>query len=572
MFLRSLCGNTHRSACFQNSDHQGGHLKPIRYKEDMVNEFLEKGYWTQETFYDFWQRNAREYGDREALVDSKYRLTWGEAKRLVDAMAISWVEMGIPKYSRMIVQSPNSVYGFLARIACERAGLISLTVYPYLRQRELEYMVERTQASAVIILTMYNKFNYLEMYEGLQKQFPHLKNIFLFDDEVPASAPDGTYSLTSIVNERVQKPVNESVLAERRLDPIWNVALLTTTSGTTGIPKLVEWPTAPRVCTSKARVDIWNLSKDDITMAIAPHAGGAAGTLTYFAAPLAGAKTVMLEEFSPDGALALIEKERATAIGVVPTHLIRMLDADATKYDLSSLRFIRSAGGYLSPQIAEEAEKAFGASITSDLGTQDMGSVSGCRVEDSRDLRRRTVGRMLPGNQVRLVDESGKNEVPDGEPGVLYFRGPHAPAGYYRDEELTATVFDPNGWTTTGDIVKFDQGCLWILGRAKDMIIRGGQNIYPAEIEGLLNDHPKVASVAVVGYPDREMGERACAYVIPKAGQEFTFKEMVDFLKSKNIAMFKLPERLEIVAEFPTVGDSGKVNKEVSSRKKSKKR
>jgi non-ribosomal peptide synthetase component E (peptide arylation enzyme) len=537
-------------------------LKPIRYKKEMVDEFVRNGYWTQETFYDFWDRNAREYGDREALVDSKYRLTWAEAKRLVDAMAISWVEMGIPKHSRIIIQSPNSVYGFLARIACERAGLISLTVYPYLRQRELEYMVERTAASAVIIVTIYNKFDYLEMYKELQEQFPHLKNIFLFDDEVPESAPEGTFSLTRIVNERAQRPVDESVLAERRLDPIWNVALLTTTSGTTGIPKLVEWPIAPRVCTSKGRVDIWNLTKDDITVAIAPHAGGAAGTLTYFAAPLAGAKTVMLEEFSPEAALSLIEREKATAIGVVPTHLVRMLDADTSKYDLSSLRFIRSAGGYLSPQVAEEAEKAFGASITSDLGTQDMGSVSGCRVEDSKDLRRRTVGRMLPGNRVRLMDQENKTEVPEGEPGVLYFRGPHAPAGYYRDEELTATVFDPDGWTTTGDIVKFDQGCLWILGRAKDMIIRGGQNIYPAEIEGLLNDHPKVASVAVVGYPDREMGERACAYVIPKAGQEFTFQEMVDFLKSKNIAMFKLPERLEVVSEFPTVGDSGKVNKE----------
>jgi len=169
---------------------------------------------------------------------------------------------------------------------------------------------------------------------------------------------------------------------------------------------------------------------------------------------------------------------------------------------------------------------------------------------------------MLPGNKVRLMDEAGEKEVPEGEPGILYFRGPHAPAGYYRDAELTATVFDPDGWTTTGDIVKFDQGCLWILGRAKDMIIRGGQNIYPAEIEGLLNDHPKVASVAIVGYPDREMGERCCAYVIPKAGQTFTFEEMVQFLKGKQLAMFKLPERLEIVDEFPAVGDSGKVNKE----------
>jgi non-ribosomal peptide synthetase component E (peptide arylation enzyme) len=296
-------------------------------------------------------------------------------------------------------------------------------------------------------------------------------------------------------------------------------------------------------------------------MAIAPHAGGAAGTLTYFAAPLAGAKTVMLEEFTPEAALGLIEKERATAIGVVPTHLVRMLEADPARYDLGSLRFIRSAGGYLSPQIAEEAEEAFGAVITSDLGTQDKGSVSGCRVEDSKELRRRTVGRMLPGNRVRLLDESG-NEVPEGEPGILYFRGPHAPAGYYRDQALTATVFDEDGWTTTEDIVKFDEGCLWILGRAKDMIIRGGQNIYPAEIEGLLNEHPKVASVAIVGYPDREMGEKACAYVIPKPGKDFSFEEMVEFLKSKKVAMFKLPERLEVVEEFPAVGDSGKVNKE----------
>ena len=537
-------------------------MKPIRYSNEMIEEFLGAGHWTQELFSDFWDRNAREFGDREALVDSKYRLTWSEANKLADAIAVSWVEMGIPRDARIIIQSPNSVFGFLSRIACEKAGCISLTVYPYLRERELEYMVERTEATAVIIPHIYRKFDYLEMYRELQKRFLNLKYFFLFDDEVPRGAPEGTYSITRMAYDRSARPVDEKMLAPRRFSATGDVSLLTTTSGTTGIPKLVEWPTAPRVCTSKGRVDIWRLTKDDITMAIAPHAGGAAGTLTYFAAPLVGAKTVMLEEFSPEAALALIEKEKATAIGVVPTHLVRMLECDTSKYDLNSLRFIRSAGGYLPPQVAEEAEIALNASITSDLGTQDMGSVSGCRVEDSKDLRRRTVGRMLPGNKVRLVDKDTGNEVPDGEPGVLYFRGPHAPAGYYRDEQLTSTVFDPEGWTSTGDIVKFDQGCLWILGRAKDMIIRGGQNIYPAEIEGLLNDHPRVSAVAVVAYPDREMGERACAYVIPRPGQAFALEDMVEFLKSKKLAMFKLPERLELVSEFPAVGDSGKVNKE----------
>ena len=136
---------------------QEDYVKPIRYKQAMVDEFLKEGYWTQELFYDFWERNAREYGDREALVDSKYRVTWSEAKKLVDAIAYTWVKMEIPRSARIIIQSPNSVYGFLARIAAERAGLISLTVYPYLRERELTYMVERTEAAAVVILHEYRQ-------------------------------------------------------------------------------------------------------------------------------------------------------------------------------------------------------------------------------------------------------------------------------------------------------------------------------------------------------------------------------------------------------------------------------
>ena len=254
--------------------------------------------------------------------------------------------------------------------------------------------------------------------------------------------------------------------------------------------------------TSKCRVEIWNLTGDDTAMAVAPFAGGAAGTLTYFAAPLVGAKIVLLEEFSPAGALAMIEKEMATCIGVVPTHIIRMLEEDLSKYDLSSLRFIRSAGGYLPPQVAKEAEERLGGRITSDLGTQDVGSVSGCFIDDPADVRRRTVGKPLRGNKISLRDENG-NEVPDGEPGILYLRGPHSPAGYWRDPEGTKDVFDDDNWTTTGDIVKLEEGRIWIMGRQKDMIIRGGQNIYPAEIEGLLNEHPKVSSIAVVAMTDR---------------------------------------------------------------------
>ena len=535
-------------------------MRVIRYTDEMMNEFSLAGYWTEETFFDFWKRNAEKWPDQEALVDSNYRITWKEAVTLVDAIAGQWIDMGFDKDTHVIIQSPNTVYGFLARIACERAGLIALTVYPYLRHKELEFMAEKTRAQAVVFPAVYRRFNYLEMFREIQKKRPSIKHFFLLDETVPENAGKDCRSLFQMAREGLKKSYPESVFSERRFNPKTDVGLLTSTTGTTGLPKLVEWPIASRLCTSKARIDIWDLTNEDTTVAVAPHAGGAAGTLTYFAAPLAGAKTVLMEEFSGEEALKLIAKEKATAIGVVPTHLVRMLEADETKYDLSALRFIRSAGGYLSPQVAEEVEDRFKAVITSDLGTQDVGSVSGCRITDSVELRRKTVGRPLPGNQVVLKDENG-NPVPEGEPGILWFRGPHAPAGYYRDPEMTATVFRENGWTTTGDIVKFDQGCMWILGRQKDMIIRGGQNIYPSEIEGMLNDHPKVANVAIVGMPDREFGEKACAYVVPKAGQILTFEEMVSFLKEKKIAAYKLPERLEIMKELPTVGDSGKVNK-----------
>ena len=534
-------------------------MKVLRYTQAMVDEFVRAGYWTNETFYDSYDRNARELPDQEALVDSQHRVTWREARDLVDAIATGWVEAGIPKSARIVIQAPNSVYGFLARAAAERAGLISMTAFATLRQNELEDILEKTQAEVAVIPAVFRGFDYLAMYRDLMVRFPSLRRLYLFDDVVPDNAPDGTKSLTRTAHHYLGR-IDRATLNKRRFDPFLDVALLTTTSGTTGLPKLVEWPLAPRVCTSKGRIDLWALTKDDVTMAIAPHAGGAAGTLTYFAAPLCGAKTVMLEDFNPEVALQTMAREKVTAIGVVPTHLVRMLEKNVEAYDLSSLRFIRSAGGYLSPQLAREAEARFGAVITSDLGTQDKGSVSGCRVSDPGELRRLTVGQMLPGNEVRLLGEDGQI-VPPNEPGVLWFRGPHSPAGYYRDPVMTAEVFDADGWCTTEDVVKFDQGCLWILGRQKDVIIRGGQNIYPAEVEGLMNEHPSVAAVAAVAMPDAEYGERACAFVVLRQGQSLALEALKDFLSSKKVAKFKWPERLECIDVMPTVGDSGKVDK-----------
>jgi|GEM_PF-247522 len=538
-------------------------MRVIRYSDEMINGFKDGGYWTGETFYDFWKKNAEIMPDKTALVDSRYRLTWKDAKTAIDKIASDFIASGLQKNDRIIIQTPNTVYGFLARIASERAGLISLTVYPYLRHKELDFMLSKTEAKAAVIPGIYRNFDYLNMFEELALKYDSIRLIYLSDQSSCDKNGRKVIKIRSLIeasysNDRIK--VNE--LKNRHFNPFTDVALLTSTSGSTGIPKIVEWNIAPRLCTSKARTKLWKLTTDDAVMAIAPHAGGAGGTLTYFAAPLVGAKIVLLEEFSADAALKLIEQERCTAIGVVPTHIVRMLDVDIENHDLSSLRFIRSAGGYLSPQIAAEAERRMGAVITSDLGTQDVGSVSGCSVDDEAYIRRRTVGKPLPGNEIRILDEKGR--VLDDGVGELWFRGPNSPAGYYRDIESTMKVFNRDGWATTGDLVKFDKnGNLMIMGRRKNMIIRGGQNIYPPEIEGLLNESDDIAGVSVVGVTDAEYGERAVAFIIPSRNSIISLEKIREFLIGKKLAKYKIPEYLIVVEQLPTVGDSGKIDKNV---------
>jgi non-ribosomal peptide synthetase component E (peptide arylation enzyme) len=235
-------------------------------------------------------------------------------------------------------------------------------------------------------------------------------------------------------------------------------------------------------------------------------------------------------------------------------------------YNLSSLRFLKTAGGYLPPSLAQEAEERFGCPILGTFGSQDTGSVSGVPLSASMEVRYSTVGRVHPGVEIRVLDEKGK-EVQAGDVGTLYFRGPGNSIGYYRDMEMTlAEAFDKDGWATTGDLVMCtDDGWLKIMGRKKDIINRGGQNIYPQEIEDYLTIYPKVVEAVVVAMPDPVMVERACAFVTLRKGETFTFKEMVDYLKDMKIAMFKVPERLEIIESMPLVSSS-KVDKKELTR------
>jgi len=533
-------------------------LKPVRFIEKEAENFRQNGYWTEEIFTDHWDQSAQKFPDKEALIDSiGNRLTWSQANRQIEQLAQALIDLGLEKDDRIAIQLPNRVEGFIARAACEKAGIISIALMHVYRQSELTEIMGRIEASAVIIPWRYRNFDYFAMVREIRPALPSLKHIIIVGDEVP----EGSISFSEMVKLPPEEKYSKEYLGSRRLKAT-EVGFLTSTTGTTGLPKIVEWTVAARLWSSKTHAQNWRLTDQDVVCAIAPWPGSPGGTPTYFVAPLVGAKIALLHEYTPVGALEFFEKEKVTVPCVVPAQLAAMVQEPLEKYDLSSLRIIRCSGGYLSPTLAEEVERKMGCPILSTYGSQDTGSISGTSIEDPPDKRRSTVGRPLIGNELKLVDDQGR-VVPRGEVGLLYFRGPQSSSGYYRDPEKTfSEAVDQEGWACPGDLAKIDDdGYIVIAGRKKDIIIRGGQNIYPGEIESLLIAHPKVSNAAVVAMPDTVMGEKACAFVIPASPLDpLTFEEMVSFLKTKKLAMYKLPERLEVVDSFPLAGDS-KINK-----------
>jgi len=535
-------------------------MKPVRYDSEEIQRYLRGGYWDKTILPDYWDRNARKWPNKEALVDSLgSRLTWAEAKQNIDRIAFALIkDIKLNRDDSLMIQLPNCVEQVLVRLACERAGVLSIPEMTTFRQTELVEIAGRTGAVGIVIPKQYRNFDYYQMAKELQADLPHLNHIILVGEDIPQDC----ISLKDLMEHPYEQEYDPIDLFARKLDAIEEVGFVVTTTGTTGLPKLIEHRIAAReIWTAKAHVRNWQLGPDDCVLAIAPLAGAPGGTPAYVTAPVGGAKIALEYLYRGEETLKFMEQERVTVIAIVPTQLARLLELPLDRYDLSSMRFIKTAGGYLPPPLAKEAEEKFGCPILGTYGTQDTGSISGVPITASKDQRFTTVGRLHPGIEIKILDDSG-NPVKQGEVGTLWFKGPGNSIGYYKDIEKTmAEAFDEDGFATPGDLVTvLDDGYLKIMGRKKNIIIRGGQNIYPKEIEDYILAYGKVTNAAVVPMPDPDMGERACAFVTLKKGEQFTFKEMVDYLNSKKIAPFKLPERLEVVEAFPLVGESGKID------------
>lgn len=519
-------------------------MKATLYTEEMKEQYLKASYWTPVTHSDLWNKNARLYPAKEAVVDSKTRLTWAEANKWVDRLALSFLEMGLKKDDAVVIQLPNCVELVCLRAACERAGLIQMPVVRVFRQAEMGHILKYAEAKALVIPWKYRDFDYFKMVQELKPSLPSLKHILILGDE----APEGTALLKELVTKPLENKYPPHYLESKKM-PWWEFSLVATTTGSTGMPKCVEQPICALLAGTGEK-DI-EMTGNDIVAAMTNAAMGPNIPTYSFSAKVA-AKVAMLEHWTIEDGLELIEKEKTTIIGVVPTQLVEINEYPyLKKYDLSSLRLINCTGAQLPYHMALEVEAKLKCPIINVYGAVDFGGMSQPIITDSKETRLLTAGRPLWGNEGKIIDDSGK-ELPRGQIGKIAFRGAKGASGYFKDPEATARTRTSDGWYITGDLGKMDErGYLTIAGRSDDMIIRGGQNIMPAELENILLTHPKIKDAAIMGIPDAKMGERACACVVPKPGQKISFEEMVAFLKEKRIAPYKFPEKFLLFEFLP---------------------
>lgn len=530
---------------------------PTRLTEKDIKEYIRRGFWKPITLADHWERNAAENPLGIAVTDGSRSVSWSGAKLWSDRLALALVDLGLERDDMLVMQLPNCVELPLIRLACEKAGVLCLPVPRTLRHHEMRHCLQFTGAKAVVIPRCYRDFDYFGMIEELKPAVPQLEHVVVSGPDVPA----GSVALLELARYAWEEERDLSVLVTRRYRAS-EVSLINATTGSTGLPKFAEYTAAARLLYGLSYIEALRLGPRDVIAALSPAAGGP-NIPVYFAAPQVGAKVVFMPNFEAGAALELIGQEKVTLACLVPAqlaHIVRYPHLD--RYDLSSVRFWLSVGAPLPASLAKEAEEKLGAIVLNTYGAVDWGGVVFTSPDDSKEARYTTVGRPRAGTEVRLVDEDGK-VVPIGETGELQGRGPTCSTGFYRDPEATRKAWTPDGWFPLGDLGRWDGARnLLLAGRKNDLIIRGGQNIQPGEIEDYLLAHPKVKQVAIVGMPDSILGERVCAYVVPRSDDGPSLEEITSFLRLKKIAPYKLPERLEIMEGLPMVSDA-KVDKRV---------
>jgi non-ribosomal peptide synthetase component E (peptide arylation enzyme) len=537
-------------------------MKATRWTKEMINEYTRRGFWTSVTWPDIYDRNASLYPDKEAIVGyrngERKSTTWETIKNLTDRLAGGFLKFDFKKDDRVLCQLPNGIENVAIKIAFEKAGLIFAHSAINTWELENEEFLKGLEASAVVSLPEYHDRNHYNLFRDLHHsgRYPYFKYLFLIG--LPEEIPSDAISIEKMLQNQMED--NDPAPSFRRTQvDAFEVSHIATTSGTTGLPKLIELSANSLRLIGRCVIERWNIRSNDIGFTTAFLWTGPSHPV-ILAVPQVGGTIILMDSFEPAEAIKIIEQEKPTYFAGLPSQIIDM--ANHPEFDrrkVSSLRFLSFGGAPFPSGLAKKCEEKFERPLLNLYGAMDALMIFCSGPNDPPEVRWGSPGKASSWDEFKIVNPETGEQVPPGEEGILYWRGPTASGGYYRDPKRTKEVWGTlgiQGWYHTGDVARADkEGRIWIVGRAKEMILRGGQNIFPLEIEELLGTHPHIINVSIVPMPDTRLGEKACAYIIPKKGKVFTFEDMKVYLEKKGLAKYKFPERLELVNDFPKVGD-----------------
>jgi non-ribosomal peptide synthetase component E (peptide arylation enzyme) len=537
--------------------------------DERIKELTDKGWWGKETILDLFLKDVREFPDEVAIVDPPNRSAWspGEPQRWTYAQldqASSWLAVGLQKAGLkkddvIMVQLPNIIELAAVYLAAVRIGAIVTPVPVQYRTHELKSVMSIAEPKAYITTNNFSDYDYISMIQEMQPDFPGLKSLFSLGDNLP----EGVLSLTGLLTTPVEDEIpHEDVSANEVFTICW-------TSGTESEPKGVPRSHNQWIWMGYFSVEVCEFEHGHALLNPFPMINMAGIGGMFIPWLLVAGKLVLHQPFDLQAYLGQIMMEKINYT-VAPPSLLNMLlmrPEVLAKVDLSSVKNIGSGSAPLSPWMVSKWQEDYNKPVLNIFGSNEGESfISGMKEFPDPTMRAQYFPRFgkpgfswIPKGAAQMLTKlvaDGKEVTEPGVPGEMAVKSPGIFTGYYRRPELTKKVFDEDGYFYTGDLFEIagEDGNLnsyKFVGRAKDIIIRGGMNISAEEIEGLIVSIPNVAEVAVVGYPDERLGEKACAVVVPKPGESVTLEEIIAALKDKDIAVYKLPERLVTMESLP---------------------
>jgi 2,3-dihydroxybenzoate-AMP ligase len=524
----------------------------VLFPPEFARRYREKGYWQDKTLAAEFATVFAKYRDRTALIDGERSYTYADMDRLTDNLALNLLELGLKPLDRVVPTLPNIAEFVLLYFALQKIGAIPIAALVTHRYAEISQFVQLSGATTCVYPERQGDFEFEPMIQRIRAESRTLRYCIALP----------------ILRELIERPATlpKARLASIGIAPT-DPCIFQLSGGTTGIPKLIPRTHNDYAYNSKTAAPVCGVTGDSVLLLALPIAHNlplaCPGIQGYF---FEGGKVVLSPTTRPEDMFRLIEKHRVTHIKVVPALLIRLInDPSIGRYDLSSVHIIQSGGQRMQPEVRLKTHQLIPSSFVQENFGMSEGVLFFVRLDDPREVKLETCGRPIcEDDEVRLVDDEGR-EVAPGEVGELTCRGPYTLRGYYGVPEYNARQFTPDGFYRSGDLMRLHPSGNYVVeGRKKDLINRGGEKISAEEIENLILSHPAVQNVACVPVPDPNLGEKMCACLVLKKNKKLELAELVEFLKGKEIAKFKLPERMLVLDDFP-VSTFGKVSKKALS-------